>query len=350
MTTIKQIENSDGTWLFLAPIRNLRLHKAVDFEFTVDQVTFIDASKLPKRRKRYGFLHPISEVKKTYRGIIDEFFKGEKTFATLRLSGNGKKIKNKFINRINDELSIISLSQLGYSRRRHNSSPVLSEEKSIGRRRSLMFNLTEDTSFHPSEVVGKIGPLELDDRWKNFQKKVFFFNLIKLISGKVKVAPNWRKDITNAAILAGQSQCGHDIPQCFLWNMIALETLLTRRDDKYSEKLPERSEAFVGWAKDWELYNFEAKIRDIYQKRCLFVHAGQRHHISIEDILFSDDLLLNVLTNIVRHPTIFGSKDKLIQFSEKVQSEHLLGIKTKVRPKTLRLIRPRYTEGDLEKI
>jgi len=350
MTTTKQIQNSDGTWLFLAPIRNLRLHKAVDVEFTVNHVTFVNASNLAKRRKRYGFTQPISEVKKNYRGIIDEFFSQENTFATMRLSGNGKQLKNKFINQINEELSIISLSQLGYSRRRHNSSPVLSEEKKLGRRKSIMFNLTEDTSYHPREVVGKIGPLDLDERWRNFQKKVFFCNLVKIVSGKVKVAPNWRKDITNAAILAGQSQCGQDIPQCFLWNIIALETLLTRRDDKYSEKLPERSESFIGWAKDWKVDDFEAKIKDIYQKRCLFVHTGQRDHINIEDILFSDDLLLNVLNNILRHPSIFGSKDKLIQFSEKVQAEHLLGLKTKVRPKTLRLIRPRYTEEDLEKI
>jgi hypothetical protein len=34
MTTIQQIESTDGTWLFLAPIRNLHIGKAVDFEFT----------------------------------------------------------------------------------------------------------------------------------------------------------------------------------------------------------------------------------------------------------------------------------------------------------------------------
>ncbi len=350
MTTIKEIESTDGTWLFLAPVRNLNIGTAVDFEFTVNQVTFVDASRLAKRRKRYGFNYPISEIKKRYKGIINRFFHEEKTFATLRLTGKGKDLKQRFINQINDELSIISLSQLGYSRRSHNSSPVLSKEKILGQRSSLMFNLSADTSYQPNEVVGKIGSLNLDERWRNFQKKVFFYDLLKIISGKTKVAPNWRKDIMNASILAGQSQSGHDIPQCFLWNMIALETLLTQRDDKYSEKLPERTEAFIGWAKDWKVKNFEAKIKDIYKKRCLFVHTGQRDHISIADILFSDDLLLNVLNNIVRHPRIFRSKGRLIEFSEKVQAEHLLGIKPKIRPKTLQLIRPRYTEKDFEKI
>ena len=221
-------------------------------------------------------------------------------------------------------------------------------EKILGHRSSFMFNLSSDKSFQANEVVGKIRPLNLDEKWRNFQKKSFFYDLMQIISGKTKVARNWRKDITNASILAGQSQSGNDIPQCFLWNMIAIETLLTQRDDKYSEKLPERAEAFIGWAKDWKVENFETKIKDVYQKRCLFVHTGKRDHIRIADILFSDDLLLNVLNNIVRHPDIFGSKRKLIEFSENVKAEHLLGVKGKVRPKALQFIRPRYTERDFE--
>ncbi len=89
MTTIKEIENSDGTWLFLAPIRNLQLHKTTNFEFTFHNVTFVDASKLAFRRKRFGFPNPISEIKTKYKGFIDRFFQEEKNFATLRLSGKG---------------------------------------------------------------------------------------------------------------------------------------------------------------------------------------------------------------------------------------------------------------------
>jgi hypothetical protein len=189
MKTIQEIECTDGTWLFLAPIRNLEIEKAVNYEFTVNRVTFVNGSRFIKRRKRYGFKHPISEIKKKYKGILDQLFIEERTFATLRLAGIGKDIKNKFINQINDELSIISLSQLGYSRRSHNCSPVLSQEKILGHRSSLMFNLTTDDSYHPNEVVGKVGTLSLDEDWKNFQRKSFFYNLFNIISG----IPAWGK-------------------------------------------------------------------------------------------------------------------------------------------------------------
>lgn len=350
MNTIEKIQNIDGTWVALTPIRNLFISDAIGFEIQINKVTFINASKLARRRKRYGFNSPMSAIKKRYKGMLDSFFNEEKTFATLRLTGKGKDLKQEFVNKINDGLSIISLSQLGYSRRRHNACPAISDEKPSGRRSCLMYNPSTSASYQPNEVVGKIGSLNLDTRWHNYQKKVFFYDLLKIISGKTKVNSSWRKDITNAAILAGQSQSGHDIAQCFLWNIIALETLLTKREGKYSEKLPERTEAFIGWAQDWHVENFDKKIRDMYKKRSIFVHNGRRDEINIEDILFSDELLLNVFVNIVRHPKIFESKEKLIKFSEMVQAERTLGIRPKVRPKTFAILRQRYTKEDLVKI
>jgi hypothetical protein len=350
MDTIKKIEETKGTWLFIIPIEGLRIRKAVDYEIKIDKVTFVDAKKLPGRRKRLGFPSTVSKIKSNYSGLVDKFFDEHNTFATLRLTGKGRDLKKQFIKTVKEEIDILSLSQLGYSRRSHNSKPSLYFNFPSERITSIMFNITRDTSYHPSEVLGKIGPLNLDGTWNNFSKKVFFNNLIKIISGQTKVSPKLRRDIKNAAILAGQSQTSIDIPQCFLLNMIALETLLTQRDDKYSDKLPERAEAFIGWAQDWKIRNFSEKIRDVYQKRCQFVHTGERSQIDIKDILFSDDLLINVIRNIVNHPQLFGSKDKIIEFSNKVQAEHLLGIKSSVRPKTLRFLKMHYKEKDYEKI
>ena len=92
------------------------------------------------------------------------------------------------------------------------------------------------------------------------------------------------------------------------------------------------------------------RIKEVYKKRCDFVHDGNRESIAIEDVLFTDDLLLNVLINIVKHPKIFYSKKQLIKFAEKVKAEHLLDIKPKVRPKSLRFINIHYHQDDYEKI
>lgn len=334
-----------GPWVFIAPVRNLRLTEATNFEFEVDKVSFVDAAKLPLRRKKYGLPVPVSKIGKGIKSI-DEVLRGQPTVATLRLTGDVKALKQGFVNIVQDELSILSLSQLGWSRRRRNAFPALSDEQPIGRRSSLLLNSSDASWTQPNELVGRYGTLYLSAEWKRFQKEVFFFPLLEIISGRTKVAPNWKRDIRNAAILAGKSQSISDISQAFLWNMIALETLLTTVNDKYSEELPRRAEAFIGWSKDWQVDNFETRIKSLYKKRCVFVHTGNRSDITMGDLLFSDDLLLNVLTNITRHPSIFGSKEKIVTFSEKIQAEQILGIKGRVRPKTLRLYRPRYTTED----
>ncbi|MBG33198.1 MAG: hypothetical protein CL552_08910 [Alcanivorax sp.] len=132
--------------------------------------------------------------------------------------------------------------------------------------------------------------------------------------------------------------------------MIAIETLLTSSNDKFSQELPKRVEAFIGWTTDWEIQNFESKIKQLYEKRSAFVHSGKFSSITIPDLLFTDKILLNVFYNICKHIDIFHKKQDLIDFSKKVQAEKTLGIKPKVRPKTIMFISPNYSKRDLERM
>jgi hypothetical protein len=190
--------------------------------------------------------------------------------------------------------------------------------------------------------------LVLDERWLNFQENSFFFDFLRILRGQISISRSWKEEIRKAAILAGESQCSSDLPQAFLWNMIAIELLLTKQGDRYLDSLPERAEAFIGWTVDWKQNNYRELIKDLYRKRCQLVHSGNKSAIEVQDLLFSDEILLNVLTNIVKHPRLFKSKDDVITFSEKVKAEYVLGINPRTRPKTLRFSRPTYDSTDLE--
>lgn len=347
---LKQFENQSGTWLFIVPIRGLELTNAVRNEYKVDRVTFVAATKLPYIWKRLGFPSPVSKIKKRNPWGMDKFFDASDTFATMRLTGNGSEQRAKFINYVKDELAILALSQLAYSRRRNNASPVLAEERSPDRYSYLMMNTGNESWSLGGERTEKFGNLRLDRLWMGHQQKMFFFDLLKIITKEIRVAKSWVEDIRNAAILAGQSQASSDLPQAFLWNMIAIELLLTRQGDRYSESLPRRAEAFIGWAVEWSIGDYEERIRNLYSKRSGLVHAGLRNAIEIEELLFSDALLSNVLINIVKHPKLFRSKGALIEFSEKVQAEHLLGLKPKVIPRTFSFVVPSYSEDDYLRI
>ena len=344
-----KIKDEHGVWVFIVPISNLVLTKDTDYEFKVDRITFIDSSKLPRIRKRLGFPFTISEFKKRWPNVLDRFFGNSKTFATMRLTGIGTEMEETFLSHVRDELSLLTLSQLGYSRRKSQATPCVSEEGKTGLLSYLMLNVTKNSWTQPNQNTSKLGELRLDKNWVKWQGG-YFFPLLDIIRGKTKLSKSWRKDIRNAAILAGQSQQSSDRAKCFLWNMISLELLLTRQGDTYTEMLPQRAEAFLGWVTNWNSGNFEEQIRSMYKKRCAFVHAGDRSSIEISDILFSDVLILNVLMNIVTHPEIFKSKEDLVSFSEKVEAEKILGIKPKVRPKTIKASFPLYGDEDYKRI
>jgi hypothetical protein len=331
----RAIQNQDGMWVFfIAPINKLILTPAIKEEIRINQIIFVSCKKLPRIRKRLGLSYTIGELKKKWPSIFNSFF-DNKTFAIWKIGGNGSSRKKKFIEIVKKELDIISLSQLMYGKRKLNSTLSISKDKAIGSISYLMLHQNQ-TMSKDSYITSDPRELHLDGTWKDFHSFSFFFNLLKVLRKETVISKGWLRDISSAAYMAGQSQATHNLPQAFLWNMIAIETLLTHRDDSYSKELPLRAEAFIGWTEDWSNSNIHEEIGKVYKKRCSFVHGGIFDQITIKDIEFTDNILFNIFYNILKHLTLFKDKNSLIEFSEKVQAEKKLGIKSQVRPKTFK--------------
>lgn len=242
--------------------------------------------------------------------------------------------------RTREELLILSLSQLGYGSRDRNARPVVAHSSAGPTLESqLLVSRKTNRSVLSSTARGGMATLYVDGRWKQWQKVAFFSDLMKILRRETKVAPRWRQVLWDVAVMAGQSQVSDDLPQAFLWNVIALEALLAEQTDKKSDVLPSRIEAFIGWAADWGLKDYERRIKEAYDKRSILVHQGDRGCITPEDLDFSDRLLFNILVNIVKHPQLFGSKKGIVEFSRRVEAERVLGLKPHVRPKTLHFFR-----------
>lgn len=338
--------NQPGEWSFVVPVSGVRLSKSVNNEFRIKRVLLVAKEKLPHIRKRLGLPEQISKMHKRYK----EFFVSADTFAVIRHSGVPQETKSTCRKIIQDELSILALSQLGFQRRRFGSHPSIKGFPTSGKVTDLIMNTQDARSIIGGRLLGSFTPLHLDQRWKKYQKKVFYTKYLSILNEEIKVSKSWRKELERAAILLGQSQCSNDLTQSFLWNMIALELLLTRQGDKYTEVLPKRIEAFLGWVGFWDVDNYSDRIKEVYKKRSAFVHDGRRENITIKDLLFTDDLLLNLIVNLIQHIKLFESKDKVIEFSRKIEAEYILGVKPKIRPKTLQFISRHYTEKDYQEM
>jgi hypothetical protein len=272
------------------------------------------------------------------------------TFALLRHTGKPDELAKRCLRLLKEELDILASSQLGYGKRRFNAHPSLKGDQNTGRISYLFLDPNSPARLYSNQLTGKYMQLDLSNSWKRHHQKTFFFKLLDILNGQITVPDTWRDYLKQAVIMIGQSQCSNDLAQAFLWNMIVLEMLLAEQGDRYPEILPKRIEAFLGWVGYWSVNEYEQRIKDVYKKRCKFVHDGKRDQIEVSDLLFTDDLLLNLLANLVSHPKVFSSKDEVIKFADKVEAEHTLGIKPRVRPKTLRFFSRTYTEEDFQEI
>lgn len=348
MTSLDKVESQKGSWLLVAPVSGLTLTRDIGEEISIDKITFVSKKRLPHVRKRLGFPMTIGELRKkkwTY-----NFFDGADVYAVANMGGVGCEKEVEFLEAARKELAILSLSQLGYGRRRLNACLSVSSEIRPESLEYFMMNTVKRSWSMKHKLSGRFRTLVLDERWSRYQKLSFFYELIDIIKGKGPFSSGWRLDVKNAALLAGQSQSSSDLPHAFLWNMIAIETLLTHSGDSYSKELPKRVEAFIGWTTNWSLEDYESKVKEAYRKRCALAHAGRVDELKIEDILFTDLLLVNIFYNVLKHLDLFKTKDELIDFSRKVEAEHILGVKPKVRPKTVSFINMRYSDKDYEGI
>jgi hypothetical protein len=335
--------NQDGSWCFIVPVSGVILTNDVKKEFQIQRVLLVEGEKIPKVRKRLGLPRKISELHPRYK----DFFDGSKVFAVIRHTGKLDETKRICRKLISEELAILSASQLGYMKRRFGSRPAIQGTFRVGNVSDAVINSKDSRSVLEERLSGKMDDIVISSHWKNYHHSAFFERLLKILNKKIRVDSGWRDDLRRATVLIGQSQASSDLAQSFLWNMISLEILLTRQGDKYTDAIPARLEAFLGWVGFWNQKNYPAKIEEIYKKRNSFVHDGNSQAITVDDVLFTDDLLLNLLTNIVHHINLFTSKESIVVFAEKVKAERLLKITPKVRPKTLRFFSRTYTSQDL---
>jgi hypothetical protein len=192
--SVDDMRNERGTWVFLIPISNLKLTEATNFEFRIDRVTFVAGEKLARRRKRFGLPIRISELRERRKRRRNTVFDSE-CFATLRQKGKLKDFERDVFELIREELAILALSQLGYARRRNIYSPSISKENPMSSRSYYVTNADKGSGIESHSVVANQGSLLLSAKWQNSHRKLFFFDLLRILRRNLKVSKGWRNDL-----------------------------------------------------------------------------------------------------------------------------------------------------------
>ncbi|HAU1107040.1 TPA: hypothetical protein JBI05_01025 [Legionella pneumophila] len=317
--------------IYIVPVKNLLLTSETNYEILINGIKFISHKKLLEdENTKISVPKKVSEIDK-------KFYKYD-TYAVKQYTDYNEEQHDLFREEVNKALDILSLSQLIYANREQNAVLSFSNERSINNISFLV--VSNENYLHENLVLDSPIPLKIDKNWVIFQSFSFFYDLLKIINNGVKktlknkIQKNWREKLLSAAILAGKSQRSRNLWYSFLLNMIALEIILVADGEKFTDTLPERVEAFIGWSNNWKVEDLHLKVSKLYVKRCDIVHRGKLD-ITYDDLRLSDYFLFNTLQNIVKHIDLFPKQAELVLFSKKVQAEKLLGIESNVRPETL---------------
>lgn len=342
--SINQQVHRRTQWLFLVPVQGVGFEDGEIDEMHLIEVTLIHRDKLLRSTKRF----PVAKHHREKFDIgtgSDSGFEKATVFAVMWKTGVPDDIRQECLSTVSEELAIFSNYRMAHKRRHAPLIGVAGQHPQASASTAFL-DPAERASQRESFLIKPQIILPFQKEATRSLGFKLLKKLLRLLRMNSAVSAGWRADLRRVAILIGQSYNTLDVPTAFLFQMIAMETLLTRQGDKYSTDLPERIEAFLGWVGLWKTEQYGERVTEVYKKRCALVHAGMIDKVSVEDLLFVDDIMINLLWNILSHAKTFRSKEDVIEFGKKVEAERILGIKPRVRPKSLQYISRRYSEQD----
>jgi hypothetical protein len=332
-------------WVFVFPIAYLALTEAVGHEIKVDRTTFIGRNKF---KKKCRFLDLPNYGKLVEDLFVKEFFdeiSPDAALVVFRQKGEFEAAFTSAQRCISMALDILTLSNLYLVDVR----PLQGGRLAEGDNHRLHF-LAVDRNSGARSVQSRTGTrrnMVLNEGWHHWQKDFYFDALLQCLRCENGFDAAWREIILKAVTLVSEGLSSRSLPFAFLHNIIALETILIGTNEKKGTSLVSRLEAFLGWSDAWTLNNYPTQIDTVYAKRNSYVHDGDTSKIDQADIDFTDHLLHNVFSNILRHAKLFKNQQALINFSNRVAAERLLGVephKSKYLPRTMAITRKGHRE------
>lgn len=317
----------------VVPVFGLCFRSRPKTEVKIGRVTFLSPNRLTRTRKRFGLYHTLSEYKAKLTSALPLWDEAD-AVAVLRTRRDPSNKDNTDDFRIVSESFLVLASAIhGYSGR--GKHPIALRRRAVGEPVTIsIFGNTDSTLRVNSSHIDPVhGPIDLSKRWHEHAKHSHLYALSKMCDAKL-AAPNWRLALWVASQLRGQSFLATTLAGAFLANMIAIERLIVSQNDKTELTIIDRLLAIFGWISGENPDSWRDMVHRLYQRRCSYVHEGDHEWITPTDVIDSDEILANLLSNFCRHPNWIGCKNDLIRISEEHKARMLLGLPAK-RPTTL---------------
>jgi len=335
-------------YTLLVPIYNLEISPEIGGEVIIGNVSFISLNKLTNSHRKYGIPQPISHYRSHFEKWPGHFLNEASAFACVRTANNSFADHTEEYKRLQEAIFILASSQFYRSGRQNTIYFGGPEFFSHLIDQIYIFDTNSNQFNYNMTIVNSARRLCLDKHWKS--NNHFFRKLLALInSNDKKIIKEWKFTIRRAAILAGQSIFARNAWEAFLYDMIAIEVLLTNEGDKFPDAIVKRLSALFGWLALEDSTSWHDLVGELYELRCKFVHDGIYKDISFFQVSKADMLLANLLDNLPKLLRIFKCKSDVISFANKLEARRILGMKL-IRPKNISFITKPITDSEEQKL
>lgn len=337
-----------GSQSLFVPIHNLVLSDSLNGELSLGRVTFVSSKRIPWIRRRLGLPRPISYYAMAFSQRFNRSLLSTHTYAHLRTRiGFAEDLTSEF-EVIEQAVLLLASAQFYRSRRLYTIRFGGPQYSAAQRDHYLLFSNQDDRATSTAVRLDPLEPYTLDR--SALDPSHFFPWLLRIIQARVQVDPDWRNDITTAAIFAGRSVFTTDLTQALLLDIVALERLLTRRGEKVVPAMVSRATSLLGWITNDSPEPWQRLIRRLYELRSAYVHKGHATGLTARDLIAADALLANILRNICATTRHIKSKSELIALSEKLTARRVLGLRLSGRPRNLAYNRQYMSDANYTEI
>lgn len=318
-------------FILLEPIYNLKLSENIGSEFKIGDILFVSAKKIPRIRKRLGFTKTFGEMEDKKGFFKESILKKADTFAVLNFTDIDKTNIGRYKTKITKAVWILASSQFYPSIRGKVKYFGFPEHSGRFFHEFFIHDVLEKKSGRTWELASPLEPFIFGAHWIVNNKYHFFWNALKIINNKAKVDKSWKNIIEKVLIFCGKSIFSNDLYLAFLFNMISLETILTRQGDKFPVAIIDRLNGLFDWYFEDDQYIWNNIIEELYYLRCKMIHDGDTKGIATEDLVLSDILLHNLLGAVSANTQSIKSQSDIIDLSE-ISKAKLILDQTKIKP------------------
>lgn len=296
-------------WQFLIPIAQLRIddRDPINGRWRVADVEFLSREAASSRIPQPAGDSAAAKLR-------TKFLQRACSFARVTRHGERADAAREAFRDVSEAINLLAVTRAFWVNRASNTGFAILGYPLVKERSAWIMEEGGLRNFDTASREGGLAPFSLDAEWHQYisHSQVRIIELFGALDDE-GLDPSWRAQIRRAGSLIGRSLMTVERADAFLWNVFALETLLTRPGERNGQKLADRIEGLLGLYLPSARPSYRAELVDLFQIRCDAVHDADYGKLKTEDVLLSDLYTVNTLRNIVVNRTRFPSKDSLIE-------------------------------------